>query len=40
LQRTSSEAGGQESMTQAPHLLPKSRSGFKYGEVQMLDDMA
>ena len=24
-------AGGQESMTQAPHLLPKSREGFKYG---------
>ncbi|HEY8372925.1 MAG TPA: acetyl-CoA C-acetyltransferase [Pseudonocardiaceae bacterium] len=33
-------AGGQESMTQAPHLLPKSRSGFKYGEVQLLDHMA
>ncbi|MGW5051995.1 acetyl-CoA C-acetyltransferase [Actinokineospora sp. NPDC004072] len=33
-------AGGQESMTQAPHLLPKSRSGFKYGDVTMLDHMA
>ena len=33
-------AGGQESMTQAPHLLPKSRSGFKYGDVQLLDHMA
>jgi acetyl-CoA C-acetyltransferase len=33
-------AGGQESMTQAPHLLPKSRSGFKYGDVQMIDHMA
>jgi acetyl-CoA C-acetyltransferase len=33
-------AGGMESMTQAPHLLPKSRSGFKYGSVQMLDSMA
>ncbi|MCW7945434.1 acetyl-CoA acetyltransferase [Streptomyces hygroscopicus] len=33
-------AGGQESMTNAPHLLPKSRDGFKYGAVQMLDAMA
>ncbi|MGH3856591.1 MAG: acetyl-CoA C-acetyltransferase [Pseudonocardiaceae bacterium] len=33
-------AGGQESMTQAPHLLPKSRAGFKYGDVTMLDHMA
>jgi acetyl-CoA C-acetyltransferase len=33
-------AGGMESMTQAPHLLPNSRSGFKYGAVQMLDSMA
>ena len=33
-------AGGQESMTQAPHLLPKSRDGFKYGDVTMLDHMA
>jgi acetyl-CoA C-acetyltransferase len=33
-------AGGQESMTQAPHLLPKSRSGFKYGDVQLQDHMA
>jgi acetyl-CoA C-acetyltransferase len=33
-------AGGQESMTQAPHLLSKSRSGFKYGDVTMLDHMA
>jgi acetyl-CoA C-acetyltransferase len=33
-------AGGQESMTQAPHLLPKSRSGFKYGDVSMIDHMA
>ncbi len=24
-------AGGMESMTNAPHLLPKSREGFKYG---------
>jgi acetyl-CoA C-acetyltransferase len=33
-------AGGQESMTQAPHLLTKSRSGFKYGDVTMIDHMA
>ncbi|MER7077335.1 acetyl-CoA C-acetyltransferase [Saccharopolyspora antimicrobica] len=33
-------AGGQESMTQAPHLLTGSREGFKYGDVQMLDHMA
>jgi acetyl-CoA C-acetyltransferase len=32
-------AGGQESMTQAPHLLTKSRSGFKHGDVTMLDHM-
>lgn len=30
-------AGGQESMTNAPHLLPGSRSGHKYGSVAMLD---
>jgi len=33
-------AGGQESMTNAPHLLPKSREGYKYGAVQLLDAMA
>jgi acetyl-CoA C-acetyltransferase len=33
-------AGGQESMTQAPHLLRGSRAGFKYGDVTMLDHMA
>ncbi len=33
-------AGGQESMTQAPHLLSKSREGFKYGDVTMIDHMA
>jgi acetyl-CoA C-acetyltransferase len=33
-------AGGQESMTNAPHLLPKSRSGYKYGAVEVLDSMA
>ncbi|MFF0494663.1 acetyl-CoA C-acetyltransferase [Nocardia sp. NPDC004068] len=33
-------AGGQESMTQAPHLLEKSREGFKYGDVSLRDHMA
>ncbi|MFG2894282.1 acetyl-CoA C-acetyltransferase [Streptomyces sp. NPDC048248] len=33
-------AGGQESMTNAPHLLSKSREGYKYGAVEMLDAMA
>ncbi|WP_326699864.1 acetyl-CoA C-acetyltransferase [Streptomyces sp. NBC_01754] len=33
-------AGGQESMTNAPHLLPKSREGHKYGAIEMLDSMA
>jgi acetyl-CoA C-acetyltransferase len=33
-------AGGQESMTNAPHLLPHSRSGYKYGAIEMLDSMA
>jgi acetyl-CoA C-acetyltransferase len=33
-------AGGKESMTQAPHLLPRSRSGFKYGDITMIDHMA
>ncbi len=33
-------AGGQESMTQAPHMLEKSRTGFKYGQVTMRDHLA
>jgi len=33
-------AGGMESMTNAPHLLPKSRAGFKFGTVDLLDSMA
>ncbi|MGW7412598.1 acetyl-CoA C-acetyltransferase [Streptomyces sp. NPDC054863] len=32
-------AGGQESMTQAPHLLGKSRAGFKAGDVPLIDHM-
>jgi acetyl-CoA C-acetyltransferase len=33
-------AGGMESMTNAPHLLPKSRQGYKYGSIEVLDAMA
>jgi acetyl-CoA C-acetyltransferase len=33
-------AGGMESMTRAPHLLPGSRTGYKYGDVQLVDSMA
>ena len=33
-------AGGMESMTNAPHLLPKSRAGYKYGPVELQDSMA
>jgi acetyl-CoA C-acetyltransferase len=33
-------AGGQESMTAAPHLLMGSRSGYKYGDVTVLDHTA
>jgi acetyl-CoA C-acetyltransferase len=32
-------AGGQESMSNAPHLLDKSREGFKYGNVTLRDHM-
>jgi acetyl-CoA C-acetyltransferase len=33
-------AGGMESMTRAPHLLPGSRQGFKYGPAELADAMA
>ncbi|QLQ10255.1 MAG: acetyl-CoA C-acetyltransferase [Nocardioidaceae bacterium] len=33
-------AGGMESMTNAPHFLPKSREGFKFGDVSLVDSMA
>ena len=33
-------AGGMESMSQAPHLLTGSRTGYKYGPVTMLDHLA
>ncbi|MGH3445174.1 MAG: acetyl-CoA C-acetyltransferase, partial [Nocardioidaceae bacterium] len=33
-------AGGMESMTNAPHLLPTSRVGVKYGDTPLVDSMA
>lgn len=33
-------AGGQESMTNAPHVLPGSRMGWTYGSIQALDSAA
>jgi len=33
-------AGGMESMSRAPHLLTGSRSGFKYGDITMVDHLA
>jgi acetyl-CoA C-acetyltransferase len=33
-------AGGMESMTNAPHLLPRSREGFKYGDTTLVDSMS
>jgi acetyl-CoA C-acetyltransferase len=33
-------AGGMESMTNAPHLLPKARAGYRYGHQRVLDHMA
>jgi len=32
-------AGGMESMTKAPHLLPVSRTGVKYGDTTLVDSM-
>tara|TARA_R110002072_G_scaffold1989_2_gene16312 strand:- start:38332 stop:39504 length:1173 start_codon:yes stop_codon:yes gene_type:complete len=32
-------AGGMENMSLAPHLLPNSRGGFKFGETKMKDSM-
>src|SRR5258706_2169907 len=33
-------AGGMESMSNAPYLLPKARQGLRYGHARMLDHMA
>ena len=32
-------AGGMESMTNAPHLLPHSRAGFRYGNAELIDSV-
>src|SRR5580658_172978 len=32
-------AGGLESMSNAPHLLPKSRLGYRMGSVELIDHM-
>ena len=33
-------AGGMESMSNAPHLLPNARQGYRYGHIKALDHMA
>jgi acetyl-CoA C-acetyltransferase len=33
-------AGGMESMTQGPYLLPKARSGYRYGNAEIVDSTA
>src|SRR5580693_10605135 len=33
-------AGGMESMTKAPHLLPGASSGYRYGSAELVDSMA
>ncbi len=33
-------AGGMESMTNAPHLITKARSGYRYGHGELIDHMA
>ena len=33
-------AGGMESMSNAPHMLPKARQGYRYGHFKALDHMA
>ncbi|HMK10698.1 MAG TPA: acetyl-CoA C-acetyltransferase [Acidimicrobiales bacterium] len=32
-------AGGMESMTNAPHILPGSRAGFRYGDISLQDSI-
>lgn len=32
-------AGGQENMSAAPHVLPRSRDGFRMGDVKLIDSM-
>ncbi len=33
-------AGGMESMSNAPHMLPNARQGYRYGHIKALDHMA
>lgn len=33
-------AGGMESMSLAPHMMPAARTGVKYGNIQLIDHMA
>jgi len=33
-------AGGMESMTNVPYYIPKARYGYKYGNGQLIDDLA
>lgn len=33
-------AGGMESMTNAPHILPAARHGYRYGDVTMIDSLS
>ena len=33
-------AGGMENMSSAPHMLPKARSGYRFGHGELLDHMA
>lgn len=33
-------AGGMESMSNAPHLIPKARTGYRFGHGQLIDHMA
>jgi acetyl-CoA C-acetyltransferase len=33
-------AGGMESMSNAPHLLPNSRTGYRFGHAKLIDHMA
>src|SRR6185295_14209343 len=32
-------AGGMESMTKAPHLLPEARAGYRIGDATLVDSM-
>ena len=38
-QATTVVAGGMESMSRAPYLIPQGRQGYRFGHAQMLDHM-